>query len=86
MQTTLNEQPITETFSGLDQSVSPTIPISGQAFSLRGVVERNKVLQRLPGKVAEMKRDSDVFHIHYTPTGERFLHVYDEGLIFISAE
>jgi hypothetical protein len=83
MQAAYGEQPHTDKFSGLDQSVTPTVMISGSAFSMRGVVERHQRLQRLPGKVAEMHRGGDVFHIHVTPTGERFLHVYGEGLIFI---
>lgn len=53
---------------------------------MRGVVERHQRLQRLPGKVAIQKFPGDVFHIHITPTGERYYHVHGVGLVFHSVE
>lgn len=85
-QAVVSDQPQTDKMSGLDQSFSPTISVPTQVFSMRGVVERHQVLQRLPGKVAEMKREDDVFHIHVCPNGDRYLHIYSEGLVFIARE
>lgn len=82
-QETQGTQPITDRMSGLDQSLSPTIEVGGLAFSMRGVVERNKVLQRLGGKVAALKKEGDVFHIHFMPDGTYMIHVYGVGLIWV---
>lgn len=82
-QATLKEQPVTDKISGLDQSMSPTISVATQVFSIRGAFERNNVLQRLPGKVAELKKSGDVFHIHFLPDGTYIYHSYGVGIVWV---
>lgn len=82
-QVTVKEPPQTAKFAGLDQATAPTIPTAVNAFSIRGVVERNNVLQRLPGKVASLKKTDDVFHIHFLPNGSYIIHCYTDGIILV---
>jgi len=82
MQGVIRETPSAGKFEGLDQASSPTIP-SQFAFFTKGVVEKNNILQRLSGKVAELKKAGDVFHIHFLPSGDYIIHVYGVGIVLV---
>jgi len=72
---------------GLDQSISPTLFVSGILFNAKGFTTRYGRAERIGGKTTLAKYDSSIIAIHFLPNGAgAFVYSSEPELTFISAQ